>query len=74
MPQVEHGGSGALLRAVIASKFAGTGFEKEQIVQTQVALFSAGEAEPMLELDVALYGLVGAFGSPAGICLPPSAL
>lgn len=37
MPQARHGGSGVCMFAVVGSKFDGTGLEKLQMVQTQVA-------------------------------------
>lgn len=37
MPQARHGGRGVCELAAVGSKFAGTGFEKLQIVQTHVA-------------------------------------
>lgn len=43
MPHVRHGGIGNADVAFAASKFEGTGFEKEQIGQTQVPVESLGE-------------------------------
>ncbi len=43
MPQARHGGIG-VREARAGSKLDGTGFEKEQIGQTQVALVSGGGA------------------------------
>jgi hypothetical protein len=40
MPQARHGGNGVWALAVVGSKFDGTGFEKLQMGQTQVALFA----------------------------------
>lgn len=37
MPQARHGGNGVWMFAVVGSKLDGTGFEKVQMVQTQVA-------------------------------------
>ena len=37
MPQARHGGSGVCALAVVASKFDGTGLEKEQIGHIHVA-------------------------------------
>lgn len=37
MPQLAHGSSGVCTVAVCGSKYAGTGLEKEQMVQTHVA-------------------------------------
>ena len=38
MPHARHAGKAILEEAVTGSKFEGTGFEKEQIGQTQVPL------------------------------------
>jgi hypothetical protein len=38
MPHARHGGNGVRAFAVAGSKFDGTGFEKEQMGHTQVAL------------------------------------
>jgi hypothetical protein len=38
IPQAKHGGSGKASVAMVGSKFEGTGFEKEQIGQTQVPI------------------------------------
>jgi hypothetical protein len=48
IPQARHGGNGVRTFANAGSKFDGTGFEKEQIVQIQVALIEGGggAAEP----------------------------
>ena len=45
-PQVTHAGRGVLEFAVAVSKFAGTGLEKEQIVQTHVAVLDLGVLDP----------------------------
>lgn len=37
MPQARHGGRGVWMLAVVGSKLEGTGLEKLQMVQTQVA-------------------------------------
>jgi len=42
MPQARHGGSGVWALAVVGSKLEGTGFEKVQMVQTQVAVVAGG--------------------------------
>jgi len=42
MPQARHGGSGVWALAVVGSKLEGTGFEKLQMVQTQVAVLAEG--------------------------------
>lgn len=42
MPQAKHGGSGVWAFAVEGSKLDGTGFEKLQMVQTQVAVLGGG--------------------------------
>ena len=44
IPQARHGGSGVCAFAVVGSKFSGTGFEKEQIGQIQVAFLAFGGA------------------------------
>lgn len=46
MPQLKHGGRIMFLFAVTGSKFEGTGFENEQITQTQVALLGLGVLAP----------------------------
>ena len=50
-PQVTHAGRGVFDVAVVVSKFAGTGLENEQIVQTHVAALVLGvpDPEPLLE-------------------------
>ena len=45
-PQVTHAGRGVFEFAVAGSKFAGTGLENEQIVQTHVAAFGLGVLDP----------------------------
>ena len=45
IPHDRQGGNGVLILAVVASKFAGSGLEKEQMEQIHVALFGP-------ELDV----------------------
>ena len=40
MPQARHGGNGVWALVALRSKLDGTGFEKEQIGQTQVALLA----------------------------------
>lgn len=42
IPHAKHGGSGVWAFAVTGSKFEGTGLEKLQMVQTQVAVVIAG--------------------------------
>ena len=42
IPQARHGGRGVCALAAAGSKFEGTGFEKLQMVQTQVAVLTAG--------------------------------
>jgi hypothetical protein len=42
MPQAKHGGRGVCALAAVGSKLEGTGFEKLQMVQTQVAVLTAG--------------------------------
>lgn len=42
MPQARHGGRGVWALAVVGSKLEGTGFEKLQMVQTQVAVLAGG--------------------------------
>lgn len=42
MPQAKQGGIGVDAVAVEGSKFEGTGFENEQMGQTQVALMALG--------------------------------
>ena len=49
-PQVTHAGRGVFEFAVAGSKVAGTGLEKEQIVQTQVAVLGLGVLDPDPEL------------------------
>lgn len=44
IPQARHGGNGVRALAVAGSKLDGTGFEKEQIGQTHVALTDAAGA------------------------------
>lgn len=45
IPHARHGGKWVVAVAVAGSKFEGTGFEKEQIGQIQVALTGFGEAD-----------------------------
>ena len=45
-PHVTHAGKGVFELAVAGSKFADTGLENEQIVQTQVAALGLGVLEP----------------------------
>ena len=54
-PQVTHAGRGVFEFAVVGSKFAGTGLEKEQIVQTHVAVLDLGllDADPGFEKGLA---------------------
>ena len=54
-PQVTHAGKGVFEFAVAGSKFAGTGFEKEHIVQTHVAVLGLGvlDFDPALEKELA---------------------
>jgi hypothetical protein len=40
IPQARHGGGGVETLAILGSKLEGTGLEKEQIGQIQVALFA----------------------------------
>ncbi len=42
IPHAKHGGRGVWAFAEVGSKFEGTGFEKLHIVQTHVALVTAG--------------------------------
>lgn len=44
IPQARHGGSGVFALAVDGSKFDGTGLEKLQMVQTQVAMLAGEES------------------------------
>lgn len=44
IPQARHGGNGVFAFARLGSKFDGTGFEKEQMGQIQVALGSLAAA------------------------------
>ena len=50
-PQVTQAGRGVFEFAVAVSKFTGTGFENEQIVQTHVAVLGLGvlDPDPILE-------------------------
>ncbi len=54
-PQVTHAGRGAFEFAVAGSKLAGTRLEKEQIVQTHVAVLDLGvlDPDPVLEKGLA---------------------
>ena len=54
IPQARHGGSGNNSVAVVGSKFAGTGLEKEQMGHTQVPMITAAVA---VETDAAWNGL-----------------
>lgn len=45
-PHVTHAGRGVFEFAVAGSKFAGTGLENEQIVQTHVAVLGLGVLNP----------------------------
>ena len=45
-PQVTHAVRGVFEFAVVVSKFAGTGLENEQIVQTHVATLVLGVPDP----------------------------
>jgi hypothetical protein len=45
MPQARHGGNGVWALAVVGSKFDGTGLEKVQMGQTQVALFAGAGSD-----------------------------
>lgn len=45
MPQARHGANGVCTLAVAGSKLDGTGFEKLQIAQTQVAEVTCGGSE-----------------------------
>lgn len=53
-PHVTHAGSGVFEFAVAGSKLAGTGLEKEQIVQTHVAVLDLGVLDPDPELEKGL--------------------
>ena len=53
-PQVTHGDRGTFEFAVAGSKFAGTGLENEQIVQTQVAALDLGVEDPDAVLEKGL--------------------
>lgn len=53
-PQVTHAGRGVFEFAVAGSKFAGTGLEKEQIVQTHVAVLNLEVPDPDLVLEKGL--------------------
>lgn len=68
MPHAKHGGNGVRAFAVAGSKFEGTGFEKEQIGHTQVALGggAAGAGDPRLSgvVDEELCTVVDEFGGP----------
>jgi len=45
IPQARHGGKGVWAFAVVGSKFDGTGLEKVQIGQTQVALLAGAGSD-----------------------------
>ena len=45
-PQVTHAGRGVFEFAVAGSKLTGTGLEKEQMVQTHVAVLDLGVLDP----------------------------
>jgi hypothetical protein len=45
MPQARHGGNGVCALAVCGSKLDGTGFEKVQMGQTQVALVAGAGSD-----------------------------
>jgi hypothetical protein len=45
IPQARHGGKGVCTFAAVGSKLEGTGFEKLQIVHSQVAAVAAGGVE-----------------------------
>lgn len=53
-PQVTHAGRAVFEFAVAGSKFAGTGLEKEQIVQTHVAVPNLGVLDPDPEFEKGL--------------------
>ena len=52
-PQVTHAGRNVFEFAVAGSKFAGTGLEKEQIVQTHVADLGVLDPDPVLRKGLA---------------------
>lgn len=45
IPHARHGGKGVCALAVAGSKFDGTGFEKLQMMQTQVAVLAGGGSD-----------------------------
>ena len=53
-PQVTHAGRGVLEFAAAGSKFAGTGLENEQIVQTHVAALGLEVTDPDAALEKGL--------------------
>jgi hypothetical protein len=61
MPQARHGGIG-VREANDGSKFDGTGFEKEHIGHTQVALCDGAGAGLLYRGGVALVGVAGTEG------------
>ena len=64
IPQARHGGMG-VREASAGSKFEGTGFEKEHIGHTQVALCCGAGAGLPCRGGVAVVGLPGAAGTEA---------
>jgi hypothetical protein len=64
MPHARHGGMG-VRDAIAGSKFEGTGFEKEHIGQTHVALCCGAGAGLLYRGGVAVVGLPGVAGTGA---------
>lgn len=65
IPHARHGGNGVRAFAVAGSKFDGTGFEKEHIGHTQVALRAGEDAGAGLpRLSGVTEGLLAAVGGP----------
>jgi len=62
IPQARHGGIG-VREANAGSKFEGTGFEKEQMGHTQVALCCGAGAGLLCRGGVPLVGLPGVVGT-----------
>jgi len=69
MPHARHGGIG-VREAIAGSKFEGTGFEKEHIGHTQVALCCGAGAGLLCRGGVVAVGLPGiaGVGAPRASC------
>ena len=64
MPHARHGGRGVRAFAVVGSKLEGTGFEKEQMGHTQVALSGGADARAGLPRGSGVVDALLAGGGP----------